>query len=154
MNGVIPTADAAFGLSSSIAMAGWVILIIGTVLSNAVIRDILAGTVIPTMLSVFYTAIIAIHWWTSPGGFDRLPAVAALLKSDWMLLAAWMHFLAFDLFVGAWCARDAHVRGLPRILLLPVLPLTFMFGPGGLLLWLMIRTAMPKADQAKLSLTP
>jgi disulfide bond formation protein DsbB len=146
----VPTAEAVFGVSGSLAMLGWISLIIGIVLRNSLLRDLVAGLVIPASISVLYTAIVAIHWWTSPGGFDSLQSVATLFQSDWMLLAGWVHFLAFDLFVGAWCARDAHARGVPRLLLVPVLPLTFLFGPGGFVLWLMIRTAMPHADQPRL----
>jgi hypothetical protein len=44
-----------------------------------------------------------------------------------------VHYLAFDLFVGAWIARQVMTLGMSRLLLVPLLPLTFMFGPMGFL---------------------
>jgi hypothetical protein len=54
-------------------------------------------------------------------------------------LAGWLHFLAFDLFVGAWIVCDARMRGLPFLLALPCLPFAFLFGPVGFVAWLGLR---------------
>jgi hypothetical protein len=64
-----------------------------------------------------------------------------LFQSPWMLLAGWVHYLAFDLFVGAWIARDAENHGVSRWLVIPVMPVTLLFGPMGLVAWLIIRLA-------------
>jgi ABA4-like protein len=56
------------------------------------------------------------------------------------LLAGWTHYLAFDLFIGGWEVRDAQARGIPHLLVVPALVLTFLFGPAGLLLYLAIRS--------------
>ena len=50
-----------------------------------------------------------------------------------LLTAGWLHYLAFDLFVGAWIAERAAALGLPHLVVLPLLALTFLFGPAGLL---------------------
>jgi hypothetical protein len=78
------------------------------------------------------------------GGFNSLAEVNALMSSDQALLAGWIHYLAFDLFVGMWEARDAHKRGINRWLLLPCLLGTFMAGPLGLLLYFIIRSIKTK----------
>ena len=57
-----------------------------------------------------------------------------------MLLAGWIHYLAFDLLVGTWEARDSRERGIPHLLLVPCLILTFLFGPAGWLLYLGMRS--------------
>ena len=54
-------------------------------------------------------------------------------------MVGWVHYLAFDLFVGLWIARDADAKGFSRLLQAPILFATFMAGPLGLLLWLAIR---------------
>ena len=53
----------------------------------------------------------------------------------------WVHYLAFDLFVGSWQVRDAQERGIPHLAVVPSLILTFLFGPVGLLLYFIIRLA-------------
>ncbi|MEX1368657.1 MAG: abscisic acid-deficient protein Aba4 family protein [Nannocystaceae bacterium] len=52
---------------------------------------------------------------------------------------AWVHFLAFDLFVGRWVLLDARERGLSSWLVSPTLVTVLMFGPLGLLLYLGLR---------------
>jgi len=52
---------------------------------------------------------------------------------DELLLAGWVHYLAFDLFIGSWEVEDAAANGIPHWLLLPCLFLTLMVGPVGLL---------------------
>ncbi len=132
---------ALFSTAGSLAMLGWLSLALAILFRWPRLRDWGAGLVIPLALSVLYTALIGIYWWDADGGFDRLDRVRALFQSDGLLLAGWVHYLAYDLFVGAWIARDAAERHLPRGLLIPVLPLAFLFAPAGFLLWVMIRTA-------------
>ncbi len=74
------------------------------------------------------------------GGFGSVPQVRALFASDAGLVAGWLHYLAFDLFVGTWIAREGLAARMPRLLIAPCLPLTFLFGPVGLLLFLALRT--------------
>ena len=79
----------------------------------------------------------------SEGGFSSLAGVRALFDNPWGLLAGWTHYLAFDLFIGGWEVRDAQRRGVPHLLIVPALALTFLFGPAGLLLYLATRRFAP-----------
>lgn len=135
------TPDALFRYANLAALAGWLTLAVGIVLRSPVLRETLAGRAVPLGLSIGYTAIVAVHWWSGEGGFSSLEGVSTLFRSPWLLLAGWLHYLAFDLFVGAWIAADAEVHRLPRAMLIPVLPIVFLFGPAGLLLWLGLRRA-------------
>jgi hypothetical protein len=65
-----------------------------------------------------------------------LPRVAAPLGTPRGATIAWMHFLAFDLFVGRWVYLDARLRGAPSWRLAPVLLLVLMLGPLGLAAYL------------------
>jgi len=73
------------------------------------------------------------------GGFTSIAGVRALFDADLGLLIGWVHYLVFDLFVGAWVARDAKRRGFSHALLIPCLLFTFMAGPFGLLLYVVLR---------------
>ena len=63
----------------------------------------------------------------------------AIFASDGGLTIGWVHYLAFDLFVGIWVAKDADAKRFSRIWQAPFLLVIFMAGPFGLLLWLIIR---------------
>jgi hypothetical protein len=70
----------------------------------------------------------------------------ALFMSDGGIVLGWTHYLAFDLFVGLWIARDADAKGFSRLVQLPILFLTLMAGPIGLLVWLLVRERRARAS--------
>lgn len=99
-----------------------------------------AGAAVPLLLAVAYGTLLALYWADAPqGGFGSLAEVQALFEVPGLLVAGWLHYLAFDLFVGTWIARDAAGRGLPAGAVLPCLVLTFLVGPLGLLLYAAVR---------------
>lgn len=138
--------DTIFGLSGPVAIVGWLALIASPWLPTVAER--IAGLVIPALLSVAYTGLILAFWSTAQGGFDTLDNVALLFDSREMLLAGWLHYLAFDLFVGAWIVRTARADGISFWFVLPCLPLTFLFGPAGYLAFVSLRTVLPARRQA------
>ncbi|WP_338665276.1 abscisic acid-deficient protein Aba4 family protein [Pararoseomonas sp. SCSIO 73927] len=125
-----------FRIANMIALAGWAALILGVLTGRAWLRVGVAGRAVPIILSVLYTALVAVAWPGAGGGYGTLGAVALLFEDPRMLLAGWAHYLAFDLLVGGSIADEVDRRGLTRWLLLPALPLTFLFGPVGLLVLL------------------
>ncbi|WP_039821841.1 ABA4-like family protein [Nocardia testacea] len=70
-----------------------------------------------------------------------LLGLQAVLGSDVGAAAAWAHFVAFDLFLGRWIFHDSRARGLPALLISPLLALTILFAPVGVLLYLITRSA-------------
>jgi ABA4-like protein len=130
------TVEGLFSACNLLAMAGWVLLLAAPRRPWAVR---IAGTAIPLTLASAYLAVFALHARGSSGGFSSLAAVAELFSNPWLLLAGWIHYLAFDLFIGAWQTRDALARRVPRLLLAPCLVMTFMLGPIGLLCYHLVR---------------
>ncbi len=95
---------------------------------------------IPVSLGLVYAyALFANPLSPEGGGFGSLAGVMALFTSPYSVLAGWIHYLAFDLFIGAWEVRDAHRRGIPHWLVVPCLFFTLMLGPIGLALYLVLR---------------
>lgn len=99
---------------------------------------VLSGT-IPLLLSVAYLILIVVFFGSAEGGFGSLADVMKLFTNEWVVLAGWIHYLAFDLFVGSWEVKDAQVNGISHWLVIPCLILTFMLGPVGFLLYNIIR---------------
>ena len=137
---MIPAASL-FSLCSTIALLGWIALAIA-LFAPRLRRATWIGTglVLPAFLAVAYLGALAAGLaGGAKGGFDSIEAVRALFADDHALTAGWIHYLAFDLFVGTWIARTGTAAGLSPLLILPCLVLTFLFGPAGLLLALIIR---------------
>jgi hypothetical protein len=135
--------NAIFSLAGLLAMLGWAGLLLALFVQRA--RPIAwpaAQLVIPAVLAVGYVLLL----WQGraafdAGGFGSLEEVRALFADDHALAAGWLHYLAFELFIGGWISRDGSRRGVPALLILPCLPLTFLFGPAGLLLYIVLRLA-------------
>ena len=134
------TPDALFQIANPVAMLGWLTLAFSPVAPKAVLS--VATVVVPLLLSTAYTAIVLAYWQSGEGGFDSLSNVAALFQNRWLLLAGWVHYLAFDLLMGAWQADTARREAIAHWLLLPCLGLTFMFGPAGYLLFQSVRLSL------------
>jgi hypothetical protein len=79
------------------------------------------------------------------GDFLSIDGIRALFASDAGIVIGWTHYLAFDLFVGQWIARDADNKGFHRLVQLPFLFVTLLAGPIGLLLWLLARERRARA---------
>lgn len=132
--------EQAFSVASTAAMAGWFVL---TVLPRwpALVLTLRYGLI--GALSVAYTVLIMVFFFrVEGGGFNTIAEVRTLFMSDGGLLAGWIHYLAFDLFVGMWIAQEADKIGMGRLLQAPMLLATFMFGPVGLLMFLASRAAL------------
>ena len=129
--------DDAFGHASRLAMLGWLALILLPRWRG--VSQVLSGLVIPATLSLGYVVLIAVHWHDAKGGFSSLDGVATLFQSRPILLAGWVHYLAFDLFLGAWILRRSQEAAIPHLVVVPVLLATFLFGPAGFLLFLLLR---------------
>ena len=71
--------------------------------------------------------------------FLSLYGMMVAFSAPSIVVAGWIHYLIFDLFVGAWESRDALRRGVPYGLVIPCLLFTLMFGPVGLLLYVLVR---------------
>lgn len=132
--------EALFTAANALALGGWLSLLVAPRRRWA--HWHLAGLAIPATLAALYLVLLATHAPGAAGGFASLAGVRALFASDGLLLAGWLHYLAFDLFLGAWMCRRATAEALPPWRLYPALPLTFLAGPAGLLAFLALR-ALP-----------
>jgi hypothetical protein len=134
------TPEQLFSILNLMAMAAWLPLVFLPRVRWAVT---VVPVVMPVLLAVIYVALVAATLPRSEGGFSSLAGARALFDDPWALLAGWTHYLAFDLFIGGWEVRNAQRRGIPHLLIMPALVLTFFLGPGGLLLYLAVRSFAP-----------
>lgn len=133
------TPELLFTTASWVVLPAWALLVFAPRWRWS--ARLVASVIAPALLGGLYLALFASQLWgTSQGGFGSLAEVRSLFENPWLLLAGWIHYLAFDLFIGAWEVRDAQRNGLHHLAVVPCLLLTFMFGPVGLLLYLVLRT--------------
>jgi hypothetical protein len=99
---------------------------------------------IPLALSVVYLILMVSAFGESDGNFGSIDGIRSLFAVDEALLAGWIHYLVFDLFVGAWEVRDAQRLRINHFLVIPCLFFTLMGGPVGLLMYFILRWTLGK----------
>jgi hypothetical protein len=140
---------ALFTTVNAIALGGWVLLAAfpRKPLTNSAILY-LGVALLCLIYTVCLVSVVGAGWGggLSPeaSGFS-IAGVKAFFATDGGAVIGWTHYLAFDLFTGLWIARDADAKGFGRLVQLPFLVLTYLFGPVGLLFWLALRERRARA---------
>jgi hypothetical protein len=129
-----------FSTCGALATTGWLLLVF--LPRRRWTARLVCPVIIPLLLALVYLWLVATTLGRTPGGFGSLDDVSLLFQNRRVLLAGWIHYLAFDLFIGSWEVRDAQRVGLRHLLVVPCLALTFLFGPVGLLLYFVLRASL------------
>jgi len=133
-----------FSAGNTIALTGWLAMLVGLFFGPARKPAFLySGLILPAAIAVAYLALLAMAMTGQFGAgakmdFSSLAGVRGLLGSDSGATIGWFHYLAFDMVVGTWVARDGLARGLWGIALVPILALVFLFGPVGFLIYVVV----------------
>lgn len=102
---------------------------------------------LPLLLAFLYAYLVSAHALFGQGmpldpRLEALPRALHYFFAPETPVAAFVHLMLFDLFIGAWEVRDAKRRRLPHLLVVPCLLLTLLAGPLGLLLYLALRLVL------------
>lgn len=132
-----------FSVGNSVILLGWLLLII---LPNwKYTQDLILNGLIVLYAIVYSYLILKDIGDFKADSFSTLANVKALFQNDNAVVAGWFHYLAFDLFVGAYIVRKSISIGIYRWLYSLALPFTFMFGPFGYLIFFIIKSAKTRS---------
>lgn len=137
--------DTLFAIANGAALAGWALLIFlptSAYTALAVHRGLLPLALVLVYLFGLVTGYAA---FTEGGGFGSIEQVRKLFQSDGMVLAGWVHYLAFDLLIGGWMVRDAQRKGITHLNIVPSLIFTFLLGPIGFATYWLLRSVRERS---------
>ena len=137
--------DALYGLTGMAIIVCWGLLILHPDRSSRWIT--VPKFAVPTLFGLIYAGIMMAKFFDSGGGYGSIAAVRALFAHDDILLAGWLHYLAYDFFIGVWIAEQADRIGLSRQIQAAILVTAFMFPPMGLVLFLATRAALRRSER-------
>lgn len=138
-------AEQIFSIANTLALLSWIILIVAPRWKWT--QKIILSGVIPLLLSVAYLGLIVLFFGSAEGGFGSLAEVMKLFTNEWAALGGWIHYLAFDLFVGIWEVKDSQKRGISHLIVIPCLIFTFLLGPIGFLMYSILRFFLAKEEK-------
>ena len=133
------TPDQVFSLCGALVLPCWLLLIF---VPRWTWTQRLATFVAPLMIAGVYVWMLATAPKVAGAGFNSIAQVRTLFSVDKALVAGWIHYLAFDLFIGSWQVRDARRLKISHFFVVPCLVLTFLFGPLGLGAYLLLRAGL------------
>lgn len=127
-----------FKIVNASVLPAWFLLVV--LPHSFITRAIVHSYLYPFVLGVVYAAIIIPGMFSDGGGgMDSVAHLQIGFQNGLILVGAWIHYLIFDLFIGAWQVRDARKIGIPHWQIVPALVATLFLGPVGLMLYLLIR---------------
>ncbi|MEQ8470269.1 MAG: ABA4-like family protein [Marinoscillum sp.] len=132
-----------FELVNFVALIAWALMIFTPHWKYT--QKMVTTLVVPFILAVAYILIIAFCSTGSGFDFSSLAEIRNLFNNDYMLLAGWIHYLAFDLLVGCWILKKAFSENWPLYMSIPSLLFTFIMGPVGLFIFMLTYFAKKKA---------
>ena len=140
-----------FALAFPLALPFWALMILapGWSVSRRVIASPLI--VVPPLLVYALAVLPALGIVLPAVASPTLAGVAGLLGTPLGATAGWAHFIGFDLFVGRWIFLDARERGVPHLVTAPVLVLTILLGPLGMLAHLVVRAVRQRSGVSAVS---
>jgi hypothetical protein len=136
------TPDQLFKICNSIAPLGWLLMIVAPKWRWT--KTIVLTGILPLLLGLVYLTLIVLFFGEGEGDFNSLQGVMKLFTSPWGVTAGWIHYLAFDMFIGSWELSNGQKHGMNHFLIIPCLLLTFFFGPIGLILFYLLRASKTK----------
>ena len=131
------TPEKVFRIVNTIVLLPWLLMIIAP--NAEITKTVITSNAFPLILAIIYAIYIVKTFGKSSGNFMTLESVEKLFSKREVLLAGWIHYLVFDLFIGAWEWRDALQHDISQWILAPCLILTLMFGPVGYLVYFVLR---------------
>lgn len=126
------TAETTFLVFTNAVVPAWILLVVAP--RWIWTQRLVHAFWMPAIIAGAYAIAIAKGIGSGPEGanLSTLSGLMLAFSNPWSALAGWLHYLAFDLFVGAWEVRDAQRRNLPHAWVCICLFFTLMFGPLGL----------------------
>lgn len=133
------SADLIFSICNAAIIPAWLLLILLPRWKWTL--SLITTVIVPFVLALLYGGMFASRLGSLPegGGFGSLSGVMTFFADPFLLTIGWVHYLAFDLFVGSWEVHDSQKLGISHWLVVPCLLCTFMLGPIGLGLYLVLR---------------
>ena len=130
------TPDQVFQIVNLLALLSWIYLITAarwTPRTFAVMRYL-----VPSVFALVYLFAMTQSEPNEEAGYTRFAAVTAIFTQPWVILGAWLHYLAFDFFVGCWILAKSKAEGIGHLWIVLPMIFPFLLGPIGLLLFFIV----------------
>ncbi len=131
------TPDLLFTVANNAVLPAWILLAAAP--RWKVTTWLVHSAAFSLVIAALYAVVIVMGLGQGEGSMFTLAGVQQLFANPLVALAGWLHYLAFDLFIGAWEVRNDRRLAIPHWQVIPCLFFTLMLGPVGLFLYFVVR---------------
>ena len=127
-----------FNLCNTAILVAWAAILFFP--KSTVSKPLISFPWIPLGISFFYSYFIIVSGGLAEADFSSLEGILVLFQNATPESAAagWLHYLAFDFWVGCWMLKNSQEKGIKHLwMILPMLS-TFMLGPVGIMVYSLI----------------
>jgi len=135
--------DQVFEIANAAALVAWVLLIF--IPKVKLTRIVVTSGAVSFLLAAVYSVFL--FGGVNMGDFQDFSTLDGLMRmfgNKQAVLVGWLHYLAFDLFVGIWIVADSQRQNFRHLFVIPSLVFTFMMGPVGFLSYMILRQFLIK----------
>ena len=125
-----------FKLANTSVIPAWLLLVF--LPKHRITQLLVHSYFYPLLLGILYIILMIVSWG-GEGGMGSLESLKVSFGRDEILVLGWVHYLVFDLFIGAWMVRDAIENKIAHLKIIPSLIFTLFAGPIGLLSYMVLR---------------
>jgi hypothetical protein len=130
--------ESIFNIFNSGIIVFWVLLLVFP--QRGFTQKIIVYPWIPLVIAMGYLYFLSTATGTFSADFTSLGGLTEMFQNanPRGVAAGWLHYLAFDFWVGCWMLKNSQEKGIKHLwMILPMLS-TFMLGPVGILLYTLV----------------
>ena len=132
----LETIDLLFSIANGVAILAWITLAI--LYDHPLTKKIILNGFVFGFATLYAILVFFSFDYLTGGNGLTLKNTMALFSHPIIMLLGWVHYLAFDLAIGLFITFNAAKHEINRFLLLPILLFTFLLGPFGFFLYLIL----------------
>ena len=133
-----------FNIFNSGILLFWILLLV--LPKKVFTQKVIAFPWVPLAFAIGYAYFLSFTTGTLSADFSSLSSLTEMFQNSNPrgVAAGWLHYLAFDFWVGCWMLKNSQEKGVKHLWMIMPLIFTFMLGPVGIILYTLVLLSQKK----------
>lgn len=127
-----------FNIFNSGILLFWMLLLFFP--KQSITQKVIAYPWVPLVIAFGYIYFMGMTSGTFSADFTSLNGLTKIFQNanPQGVAAGWLHYLAFDFWVGCWMLKNSQEKGVKHLWMLVPMLFTFMLGPVGIIIYTLV----------------
>ena len=133
-----------FNIFNSGILLFWILLLVFP--KKGFTQNVIAFPWVPLVFAMGYAYFLSTTTGSFSADFSSLSSLTEMFQNSNPrgVAAGWLHYLAFDFWVGCWMLKNSQEKGVKHLWMIMPLIFTFMLGPVGIILYALVLLSQKK----------